>query len=138
LRAVLDVNVLVSALLSRGGAPARLVLAWQRGDFELIVSPLLLAELERALGYPKLRRAISVDEAGEFAAWLARSAALARDPDDPPAVRSIDPDDDYLLALAAAAQAVLVSGDRHLLELAADLPIYPPAAFLALVEDRAP
>jgi hypothetical protein len=33
---------------------------------------------------------------------------------------------------------VLVSGDGHLLDLAADLPIYPPAAFLAPVEDRAP
>jgi len=138
LRAVLDVNVLVSALLSRGGAPARLLLAWQRGDLELIVSPLLLAELQRALAYPKLRRLIHADEAGEFVAWLARTATLTPDPEDPPAVHSTDPGDDYLLALAAAAQAVLVSGDGHLLDLAADLPIDPPAAFLALVGDRTP
>ena len=137
-RAVLDVNVLVSALLSRSGAPARLLLAWQQGAFELIVSPLLLAELERALAYPKLRRTIHADEAAELDAWLARSATLAPDPEDPPAVRSIDPGDDYLIALAAAAQAVLVSGDGHVLDLAADLPIYPPVTFLALVEDRSP
>lgn len=84
---------------------------------------------------PLLTRA---GEAGEFVAWLARSATLAPDPEDPPAVRSIDPGDDYLLALAAAAQAVLVSGDGHRLDLAAGLPIHPPAAFLALVENANP
>lgn len=139
MRAVLDVNVLVSALLSRRGAPARLLVAWQQGAFELIVSPLLIAELRRALAYPKLRRVVRAEEADEFAAWLTRAAMLAPDPGDPPIVRSIDPGDDYLIALAAAVQAVLVSGDGHLLDdLAGDLPIHPPAAFLALVEDEAP
>jgi len=50
----------------------------------------------------------------------------------PPPRRSVDPDDDYLVALAEAAQAVLVSGDRHLLDLGGKLP-YSPAAFLALL-----
>ena len=138
MRAVLDVNVLISALLSRGGAPARLMLAWQQGAFELIVSPLLLAELERALAYPKLRHAISADEAEALVAWLTRSATLAPDPESPPAVRSVDPGDDYLLALAAAEHAVLVSGDGHLLALAAELPIHAPASFLSLLGETAP
>jgi predicted nucleic acid-binding protein len=55
LRAVLDLKVLISAVLSRGGAPARVLEAWISGRFELLVSPLLLAELERALACPKLR-----------------------------------------------------------------------------------
>ncbi len=134
MRAVLDVNVLVSALLSRGGAPARLLVAWQQGGFELEVSPLLLAELQRALGYPKLRRVIPADDAEEFVAWLTRSATAVDDPAGPPPARSVDPGDDYLVALAAAQGAVLVSGDGHLLALAADLPIQPPAAFLQVVE----
>lgn len=138
LRAVLDANVFISALLSRGGAPARVVLAWQQGAFELIVSPLLLAELERALAYPKLRRAIRADEAEAFVAWLARSATRAPDPDGLPARRSVDPGDDYLLALAAAEHAVLVSGDGHLLALAAELPIHAPASFLSLLGEEAP
>ena len=138
MRAVLDVNVLISALLARGGAPARVVLAWQRGEFELIVSPLLLAELQRALAYPKLRRAIRADEAADFVRWLTRTAVLAPDPDGPPATPSVDPGDDYLLALAAAQHAVLVSGDDHLLALAAELPIHAPASFLALLEQVAP
>jgi predicted nucleic acid-binding protein len=48
-----------------------------------------------------------------------------------------DPGDDYLLALAAATQAALVSGDKHLLSLESALPIYRPTAFLdTLTEGR--
>ncbi len=80
MRAVLDVNVLISALLSRTGTPARLLLAWQKGRFELIVSPGLLAELGRALADSKLERLIPTSDAEAFVAWLSRSALLARDP----------------------------------------------------------
>jgi putative PIN family toxin of toxin-antitoxin system len=124
---------MISALLSRTGAPARLLLAWQEGRFELIVSPGLLAELGRALAYPKLRRLIPENDADAFVTWLSRSALLARDPGGPPPIRSVDPGNDYLLALAADQRAVLVSGDDHLLALAGDFPIYAPAAFLSLV-----
>ncbi len=137
MRAVLDANVLISALLSRTGAPARLLLAWQEGRFELIVSPHLLDELVRALAYPKLQRLVSASDAWAYVAWLSRSAVLARDPDGAPPIRSVDPGDDYLLSLAADQHAVLVSGDNHLLALGADLPIHSPASFLSTLTDSA-
>ena len=133
MRAVLDVNVLISALLSRTGTPARLLLAWQEGRFELIVSPGLLAELTRALAYPKLRRLIPASDAEAFVAWLSRSALLARDPDGPAPIRCVDPGDDYLISLAADQHAVLVSGDGHLLALGGESPIQTPGDFLSLV-----
>lgn len=133
MRAVLDTNVLISALLSPTGSPARALLAWQHGHFELVVSPLLLAELERALAYPKLRKRIPADEADRVVSWLARDATVVADPDDPPPVRSVDPGDDYLLALAAQEHAVLVSGDDHLLVLSDQFPIRSPRSFLALL-----
>jgi putative PIN family toxin of toxin-antitoxin system len=133
LRAVLDASVLISALLSRTGAPARLLLDWQEGRFELIVSPGLLAELTRALAYPKLQRLIPASDAEAFVAWLSRSALLARDPDGPAPIRCVDPGDDYLISLAADQRAVLASGDGHLLALAGDFPIQTPAAYLSLV-----
>lgn len=133
-RAVLDPNVIISALLSPEGAPARALRAWIEGAFELIVSPLLLAELERALAYPKLRRHIEPEEARRVVQLLQRSATLTDDPDAPPSIRSPDPDDDYLIALAESRQAVLVSGDDHLLGLSEELPIYRPARFLELLE----
>ena len=135
-RAVLDVNVLISAILSPGGSPARLLLAWETGAFELIVSPKLLAELARALAYSKIRRLVPAADADTFVAWLERSATLARDPNGPLPVRSVDPGDDYLIAVAADQRATLVSGDRHLLVLVGDFPVLTPASFLAMLALR--
>lgn len=134
MRAVLDPNVIISALLSPTGAPARALRAWQEGAFELVVSAQLLSELERALAYPKLRRRIDPDDAQRLIEWLGRHATLAPDPDEPPQVGSTDPGDDYLLSLAGREQAALVSGDRHLLVLADELPVFSAASFLALLE----
>ncbi len=133
MRAVLDANVIISGLLAPQGAPARLLVAWREGAFELIASPKLLAELDRALAYPKLRSRVSSDEGQSLLDWLGRLASLANDVDEAP-VRSVDPADDYLLALAAASDALLVSGDKHLLDLADEFPILRPARFLTLVE----
>ena len=130
MRAVLDPNVLISAVLSPAGTPARLLLRWQSGEFELLISRLLLAELKRALAYPKLRERVSASQAGELLAWLERAATVVEDPGGTPAFRSSDPDDDYLLALAGAHRAALVSGDKHLLSLAGDLPIFSAVDFL--------
>lgn len=136
MRAVLDPNVIISALLSPDGSPARALREWQHGGFELVVSPLLLAELERALAYPKLRRRIPPEETGAVVEWLVRAATVAPDPDGPPPLRSPDPGDDYLIALAAAQSALLVSGDDHLLGLGARLPVYSPGEFLGLLLER--
>ncbi len=131
MRAVLDADVLISAILSPRGAPARLLLAWQAGAFELIISPMLLAEVRRALGYPKLVRLVPAASADAFAAWLRGSAVLVPDPSGPPPVRSDDPGDDDPIALAAAERAVLVSGDIHLTSLAPRIPVRTPAEYLA-------
>jgi len=133
-RAVLDANVLISAILSPRGTPARLLLAWQAGAFDLVVSPALLAELRRALAYPKLERLVPPADAESFVAWIGRSALLAADPDGEPPVHSVDPADDYLITLAAAERAVLVSGDAHLTVLADRFPVRTPAQFLASLE----
>jgi uncharacterized protein len=133
LRAVVDPNVHISALLAPRGAPAAVLRSWNDGGFDLIVSPLLLAELQRALAYPKLRKRISAEDAAQVVEWLRRSATLVADPASPPPLRSPDPGDDYLLALSAAARAVLITGDRHLLSLDTALPIYSPAEFLRTI-----
>jgi putative PIN family toxin of toxin-antitoxin system len=137
-RAVLDVNVLISAAISPSGSPAKIVRGWASGEFELIVSPALLEELRRALGYPKLARLIAVDDAELLIAWLSRSATLVRDAASPPPVRSSDSNDDYLIALAAEQGAVLVTGDRHLLAVAGSFPIHEPADFLAMLARPGP
>ncbi len=128
-RAVLDPNVLIAALLSPQGPCAALVTRWLDGEFELVVSAKLLVELSHALRYPKLRSRIADEEAQGLVDLLRRTAAVVEDPAEAPR-RSRDPGDDYLVALAEASAAVLVSGDRDVLALT-DLQIASPADFLA-------
>ncbi len=136
MRAVLDPNVLISALISRDGSPALVLHAWLDGAFELIVSDELLAETERALSYPKLRKRVEPSEAIEFIELLRRGARIVDDPNNPPSVRSPDPGDDYLIALAESQQAMIVSGDRDVLELAGRVPVLSPADFLVELDRR--
>jgi putative PIN family toxin of toxin-antitoxin system len=116
-RVVVDSNVLISARLSPRGAPGRLLAAWLAGRFELIVSPVLLAELAGVLARPKFRRWLSVEEARAFVRVLHAEATLVEDPQaQQHPVR--DPDDAYLLTLAQSAKAdCLVSGDGDLTSL---------------------
>jgi putative PIN family toxin of toxin-antitoxin system len=134
-RAVIDVNVLVSGVLSAKGASADILRASRDGRFELIASEPLLAELTRTLGYPKLRKRIPAEKAAAFTNWVRDQATLAEDPPSPPRVSSRDPDDNYLLALAISRRAYLVTGDQDLLVLSDDLPILNPAQFAAKLRD---
>lgn len=135
MRAVLDTNVLISALISRAGSSAGLLLRWLNGEFELVVSEQLLAELSRALAYPKIRSRVSATEAAAFIQLLRATATVAVDP--PVAQRrSRDGGDDHLVALAESAAAIVVSGDRDLLALAQELPVSAPADFLQQLRAR--
>jgi putative PIN family toxin of toxin-antitoxin system len=135
-RAVLDPNVIVSALLSSTGAPAQVLRAFDRGEFEAIVSRELLSELARALAYPKLRRHLAPPEADAVVQWLTASATIVPDPQLRPRVRSADPGDDYLIALASSQRAALVSGDKHLLDLADQIPVFSSRAFVQMLSKR--
>ena len=132
-RAVLDANVLISAILSPRGTPARLLLAWQAGAFDLVVT-VAAGRVRRALAYPKLRRLVTPTDAAAFVDWLERAALLVEDPLLPPPIHSEDPDDDFLIALASSARAILVSGDVHLTSLARRMPVRRPSEFLAELE----
>lgn len=135
MRVVLDPGVLVAALLSPQGSPAKLLISWLEGRFDLVVSPQLLAELGRVLARPKIQRYVVVEEAERFLELLARGGVFVSDPA-PERGLTPDPGDDYLVALARATRArYLVSGDRHLTKLRApDPPVLTPRELLALLE----
>ncbi|MHB8263253.1 MAG: putative toxin-antitoxin system toxin component, PIN family [Acidimicrobiales bacterium] len=133
LRAVLDPNVLISALLTSNGSSARVFRAWLDGEYELVASPLLLAELERACAYPKIRKRVDPAEVTELVDLIRREAKMTDDPNGLPIVRSPDPGDDYLISLAETAHAMIISGDGHLLGMADTIPVYSPAKFLELL-----
>jgi uncharacterized protein len=130
-RAVLDSNVFVSAVVAPTGTCAELVAEMLRGDLEAIISPLLVAELEVVLRRRKFRRYIDLESVEAFLDSLRSQGSLAPDPMEPAPLRSIDPTDDYLLALAFSQKARIVSGDSHLLDLADRAPICTPGDLLA-------
>jgi putative PIN family toxin of toxin-antitoxin system len=112
--AVLDTNVLLSALRAGRTPPAQIVDAWRKGRFRLATSHEQIEEFKRAARYPKLRPYLPPGAVGRVVNEL-RSAEvllerLRRAGDSP------DPGDDYLLAMAIAAGAdFLVTGDKPLL-----------------------
>jgi putative PIN family toxin of toxin-antitoxin system len=136
-RALLDTNVLVSALISPGGGSAQLLLELRSGAFELISSPLLLAELREVLRRDKFRRYVSETEADAYVELIRSEGVVRADPAPSPEPLSADPDDEYLIDLARDAQVdALVTGDAHLLELRAIIPVMTPAEFLELLPGR--
>ena len=117
LRAVPDTNVLVAAAIKPTGLCRELLDAALGREWQPVVSPLLLSELDEVLRRPKFSARLPDDAIQEFIAGIAAISEIATDP--PPATtRSRDHKDDYLLELAIAADVdVLISGDQDLTDL---------------------
>ena len=130
-RVVLDTNVVVSAVLSRGPT-SRLVTHWQEGRFVPLVSKGILEEYLRVLAYPKFRLS-----EGEVRALVERQLLPFTQPvevTEIPVIVREDPSDNVFLACALAGKArYLVSGDHHLLVLRRykGIPVIPPSRFLS-------
>ena len=119
-RVVLDTNVVLSALVFRGGAAGQVRLAWQRGLLLPLASTATVQELVRVLAYPKF--GLSQAEQDELLADYLPYAETVRIPQPPPTVPECrDALDLPFLHLAVAGTAqVLVSGDRDLLVIATE------------------
>jgi putative PIN family toxin of toxin-antitoxin system len=120
LRVVLDTNVVLSALVFRGGAAGQARQAWQRGLVLPLASTATAQELVRVLAYPKFR--LSQAEQHELLADYLPYAETVRIPQPPPTVpdcRDVLDVPFMHLAVAGRAQA-LVTGDHDLLALGAE------------------
>ena len=118
-QAVIDTNVLLSAALSPGGAPARLVDRLLEIG-KLVFSAATFAELETRIWLPKFDRYITLELRKAFLNDLGSAALWVNVP---PLVAakaySRDVDDDKFIHTAIAAQVVwLITGDKDLLVLA--------------------
>ncbi len=136
MRVVLDTNVVVSATLVRGGNEDRILRAWQRGAFELVLSPQILEEMGRVLAHERFqkRRWMAEDEIISLLQSLAQQSVLVTGR--VTVVVSRDPEDDKFLGAAIEGDArYVVTGDRDLLDLKTyrDVQIVTPAAFLKLL-----
>jgi uncharacterized protein len=132
-RAVVDPSVLVSAFLgSPDAGPGQLVAAWRDHRFVMVVSPQLLAELGEVLARPKFERWAGDERGTAYVAAFAAQSERHADPEDAGG-HLRDAEDDYLVALARAAQAdAIVSLDRDLLDAQLDdITVTDPVRFLA-------
>ena len=119
--ATLDVNVLVSAVISLHGVPHRIFLAWQAGHFAVITSEHAISELTVKLRLPRIGRRyrIAPDEIEWIETLLRTQARVIEVPPDAVLVVTGDPEDDTVLATARLGEVdYLVTGDAGLLALA--------------------
>jgi uncharacterized protein len=128
MKVVLDTNVLMSGLFFTG-TPWRILSAWRDGKFEMAVSPDVLDEYQRVAR--ELGRDCPGIDVSALLDLIFRKAVLVQAPSLPKQVCA-DGDDDRFIACAVAAEAaVVVSGDKLLLNVAnyRQVRIMTPRAF---------
>lgn len=139
LRAVFDTNVFISSLLVKTGKPAQALQAWRNRKILLIVSPALIEEIVKTLSYERIRRKypISDEDVAGLVDLLKHDAFVVPGGADVAGTVPDDPDDERVLACAIDGLAdVIVSGDRHLLDLHSfqGIPIVNVHDFLELMD----
>lgn len=132
MRIVLDTNVLLSGLMLPDSTPGRIVAAWRRRNFDLLVSEPMLEEIARVLAYPKIRKRVGWDSE-----HISRSIALLRFEAEVVSIAGVeadvpaDPNDNHLLATLIAGKADwLITGDSDFDELSGQYPIIAPGEFV--------
>ena len=133
IRAVIDTNILLSALVFSSGTLSRFRHLWQDEEFKPLVSKPTVTELIRVLSYPKFKLT-PLEREDLLADYLPFCETVSMPSELPQIPPCRDPYDEPFLHLALFGQAeYLVTGDRDLLSLA-DIfgcPIVTATHFLA-------
>ena len=115
-RAVIDTNVLVSALWKPASTPARVVDAWHKDKFVLCFSREVQREYHNTLARIFAKDGILPQHIAAELAAIENKGELTKKL---PRLRGSvprDASDEKFMECAVAARAVIVSGDDHLLE----------------------
>ena len=139
IQAVVDVNVLISALVGPLGFSRRVLTAWEEGRIVLITAEGIIAELDEKLSLRRIGKWLPDPEANRR--WIiqllqSQAQIIFVAPHECHVVTG-DPEDDYILATTRLSRAdYLVTGDHKLL----DLKVYArartvsPREFVAFLE----
>lgn len=119
MKVILDTNVVISGLL--WGGPPNQLLKWGRERLIRIQAcGKTMDELERVLSYGKFAKRLTAlqHNPSDVMSYFRNLVDFVAEPQSVPSVVAADPFDNIFLALAIENNAVLiVSGDRHLLDL---------------------
>ncbi len=111
-RLVLDTNIIISAIISIEGIPAKILRACLKGQATLLVSDPVMQEYFEVLRYPKIQKykkldAQHIQELSSFFLTKADRVEILKK-----IKKSADPDDDMFLEAAVNGKAtLLISGD---------------------------
>lgn len=115
-RIVLDANVVISFLLTRGETISSIFNSWDREEFDLLISGKIFAEIETVLEYEKIKGLIKPWEKAALLEKLKLQAKFVK------VKTQIDilpdqKDNKYLECAVEGWADFIISGDRHLLNL---------------------
>jgi len=119
LKIIIDTNVALSGLL--WGGPPNQILKWGRDRvIRILVCEKTVDELKRVFQYGKFANRLSVLQSSpqQAMAYFLNLVFFVPDPESIPNIIKRDPTDNLFLAIAEQnGAAMIVSGDRHLLDL---------------------
>ena len=113
--AVLDTNILASGTVTASTPPGQVIDAWRNGQFILVTSKHILAELERTLQKPYFQTYLTKTQVSDFIELLQSESLVI------PLTVNVEnvathPEDDLTLSTAISAKTdYLVTGDKPLI-----------------------
>lgn len=141
-RIILDVNVIVSALISSKGAPYLILnkILEDNSNIKVVMSREIFAELRDVLSYPSINKYLRKDklEIDEFVNEFELISESHETSGYVCDIKSRDADDDkYLLLAEAAKPDFIVSGDSDLTDLLSvgNVQILTPRAFWGIIDN---
>ena len=141
LKVVLDTNIFVSSLLSKAGRPAMVIDAWRASRYLLVTSPSIISEIKRVVEAPSIRKkyCLGRDRIARLILLLEKDTIVVPGLSTVAGAIPKDPTDEMFLSADLDAKAdLIVSGDRHLLDLGEykGVPILTVRQFLELLENE--
>ena len=139
-RIVIDTNILVRAILTPKGNPAKILKLVLEGKLNLIISLAILEETQQVLRYPRLvklmqKNKITRKKVYDFLEKMSKVAVITPDKLEIDAIPD-DPADNKILACGLEGEAdFIISGDHHLTDLKIfhGIKIVNPATFLKII-----
>lgn len=134
IRAVIDANQFVSALLKPASNSSALLGLAREGKLQLVMSPEIIEEIRAVLLYPRLvkRHRRTPEQIELFMNKMLKVAVITHGATELSIIKEDPSDNKYLECAVTGKAEVIISGDRHLTELKSfrAIRIMKPADFL--------
>lgn len=139
IRAVVDTSVLIRYLIRPNAAIKEMIEEhWINGEFRMVSSPELVAELEDALSRGYLQRFIQPDEGQVLLEIIYQQAEMIPLPSEIPSYTRDAKDDKFVACAIAGRASYVVTTDADILTLGslADVQMVTPKGFVEILREQ--